>query len=151
MERVMLGVSLRDQITNEEIRRRTRVTDMDGAYSSKNGWTLGSQGVTDNPLCRACMEADETPTHVMLECTGVTELREIHLRSGMSLDGWSSEQQREISTYNKRSGYVGKLSKEKKKKKRHKTVEFGAKGLCNYGLFNSGRLSVYLRMMMMIT
>ncbi|CAH2238899.1 jg13707 [Pararge aegeria aegeria] len=34
-------------------------------------------GVTDIPLCRACMEADETPTHVMLECAGVTEQREI--------------------------------------------------------------------------
>ncbi|CAH2240459.1 jg7151 [Pararge aegeria aegeria] len=27
------------------------------------------------------MEADETPTHVMLECTGVTEQREIYLGS----------------------------------------------------------------------
>ncbi|CAH2267981.1 jg8424 [Pararge aegeria aegeria] len=33
----------------------------------------------DSPLCRACMEADETPT--MLECTGVTEQREIYLGS----------------------------------------------------------------------
>ncbi|CAH2262742.1 jg14966 [Pararge aegeria aegeria] len=28
MERAMLGVSLRDQVRNEEIRRRTRVTDI---------------------------------------------------------------------------------------------------------------------------
>ncbi|CAH2260594.1 jg18274 [Pararge aegeria aegeria] len=28
MERAMLGVSLRDQIRNEEIRRRTRITDI---------------------------------------------------------------------------------------------------------------------------
>ncbi|CAH2246337.1 jg2221 [Pararge aegeria aegeria] len=28
MERAMLGISLRDQIRNEEIRRRTRVTDI---------------------------------------------------------------------------------------------------------------------------
>ncbi|CAH2268895.1 jg21164 [Pararge aegeria aegeria] len=37
--------------------------------------------ITDSPICRACMEADETPTHVMLECTGVAEQREIYLRS----------------------------------------------------------------------
>ncbi|CAH2207450.1 jg902, partial [Pararge aegeria aegeria] len=51
MERAMLGVSLRDQIRNVEIRRRTRVTDiahrvaklnMGGAHGSKKGWTLGS-------------------------------------------------------------------------------------------------------------
>ncbi|CAH2269168.1 jg1701 [Pararge aegeria aegeria] len=63
--------------------------------------------VTDSPLCRACMEKNETPTHVMLECTGVTEQREISQKSsatwaacwdsGTSLDGWSSEQHCEIS------------------------------------------------------
>ncbi|CAH2217958.1 jg21334, partial [Pararge aegeria aegeria] len=37
--------------------------------------------------------------------------------SGTSLDGWSSEQQRKISTYYKRSAYVRKLPREKKKKK----------------------------------
>ncbi|CAH2237922.1 jg18725 [Pararge aegeria aegeria] len=39
--------------------------------------------------------------------------------SGTSLDGWSSEQQWEISTYNKRSANVRKLPREKKKKNSH--------------------------------
>ncbi|CAH2249435.1 jg7977 [Pararge aegeria aegeria] len=30
-------------------------------------------GIRDIPLCRACMEADETPTHVLLQCRGVAE------------------------------------------------------------------------------
>ncbi|CAH2258241.1 jg19932 [Pararge aegeria aegeria] len=42
---------------------------------------LQSSSVTDSPLCRACMEKNKTPTHVMLECTGVTEPREIYLGS----------------------------------------------------------------------
>ncbi|CAH2233741.1 jg20363 [Pararge aegeria aegeria] len=57
VEKAMLGVSLRDQIRNEEIRRRTRVivrhssasckaeVEMGGAHSSENRWTLGFQGV----------------------------------------------------------------------------------------------------------
>ncbi|CAH2262751.1 jg14975 [Pararge aegeria aegeria] len=32
-------------------------------------------GITDRPLCRACMEAHETPTHVLLQCRGVKEQR----------------------------------------------------------------------------
>ncbi|CAH2269281.1 jg15057 [Pararge aegeria aegeria] len=56
MERAMLGVSLCDQIRNEEIRRRTRFTDIaqrvakaeveiGRKLSSENHWTLGFQGV----------------------------------------------------------------------------------------------------------
>ncbi|CAH2226340.1 jg578 [Pararge aegeria aegeria] len=38
MERAMLGVSLRDQIRNEEIRRRTRVTDIAQRVELKWKW-----------------------------------------------------------------------------------------------------------------
>ncbi|CAH2241791.1 jg16353 [Pararge aegeria aegeria] len=58
MKRDMLGVSLRDQIRNVEIRRRTEVTDIAQRVTklrwqwarhivrtcSEKGWTLGSQG-----------------------------------------------------------------------------------------------------------
>ncbi|CAH2226608.1 jg16365 [Pararge aegeria aegeria] len=52
MERAMSEVSLRDRIRNEEIRGRTRVTDIaqrkaevetGGAHSSENRWALGFQ------------------------------------------------------------------------------------------------------------
>ncbi|CAH2259301.1 jg10040 [Pararge aegeria aegeria] len=42
MERAMLGVSLRDQIRNEEIRRRTRVTDI-AQRVAKLKWQLAGQ------------------------------------------------------------------------------------------------------------
>lgn len=32
-------------------------------------------GITDSPICRACLDADETVTHVILECEGVTDQR----------------------------------------------------------------------------
>ncbi|XP_063531089.1 uncharacterized protein LOC134742085 [Cydia strobilella] len=37
--------------------------------------------VTDSPLCRACMEAEETAAHVILECPGVAEYRAQYLGS----------------------------------------------------------------------
>ena len=42
-------------------------------------------GITDSPLCRACMEAEETVAHVLLECTGVTKIREETLGTPRSL------------------------------------------------------------------
>ncbi|CAH2235766.1 jg7624 [Pararge aegeria aegeria] len=41
MERAMLGVSLRDQIRNEEIRRRTRITDMAQRVAKLKGQCAG--------------------------------------------------------------------------------------------------------------
>ncbi|XP_075974068.1 uncharacterized protein LOC142975223 [Anticarsia gemmatalis] len=32
-------------------------------------------GVTDSPLCRGCMEAEETPQHVLVECNSVADQR----------------------------------------------------------------------------
>ncbi|CAH2254189.1 jg14375 [Pararge aegeria aegeria] len=40
---------------------------------------------SDSPLCRACMEANETPTHVLLQCRGVDEQRAAYLGSPVSL------------------------------------------------------------------
>ncbi|CAH2241657.1 jg26957 [Pararge aegeria aegeria] len=80
-------------------------------HSSLNGH-LSIIGVTDSPLCRACVETDETPTHVMLECTGVAEQHEATFPEVLSnlggmlgfLNelGWLSDQQWEISTHKKR-------------------------------------------------
>ncbi|CAH2242085.1 jg6617 [Pararge aegeria aegeria] len=66
------------------------------------------------------METDETPTHVMLECTGVTEQHEIYLGSPATIPEVLSNLGGmlgffEISTYNKRSAYLRKLPREKKK------------------------------------
>lgn len=40
---------------------------------------LFNLGVTDSPLCRACMETEETAAHVMLHCTAVAQYRAKHL------------------------------------------------------------------------
>ncbi|CAH2258536.1 jg12371 [Pararge aegeria aegeria] len=42
-------------------------------------------GITDSPLCRACMKADETPTHVLLRCRGVAQQRAAYLGSPASI------------------------------------------------------------------
>ncbi|CAH2239744.1 jg12163 [Pararge aegeria aegeria] len=41
--------------------------------------------ITDSPLCRACMEADETPTHVLPQYRGVAEQCATYLGSPASL------------------------------------------------------------------
>ncbi|XP_063367833.1 uncharacterized protein LOC134656250 [Cydia amplana] len=42
-------------------------------------------GVTDSPLCRGCMEKEETASHVVLECSGVAPYRAKHLGSPRDL------------------------------------------------------------------
>ncbi|CAH2100382.1 unnamed protein product [Euphydryas editha] len=46
---------------------------------------LFNLGVTDSPLCRACMEAEETAAHIVLECTGLANYRAKHLGSPTTL------------------------------------------------------------------
>ncbi|CAH2232604.1 jg14798 [Pararge aegeria aegeria] len=52
-------------------------------------WDINRLGkmmsITDSPLCRACMETEETATHVMLQCNGVAEQRAAHLGSSATL------------------------------------------------------------------
>ncbi|CAH2266864.1 jg8925 [Pararge aegeria aegeria] len=43
------------------------------------------RGITDSSLCRACVEADETPSHVMLRRNRVAEQRSTELGSPPSL------------------------------------------------------------------
>ncbi|CAH2266861.1 jg8922 [Pararge aegeria aegeria] len=76
------------------------------------------EGVTDSPLWRACIEADETPTHVMLECTGVEEQRVVYLRSPATFPEVLTHNKREILTHNKRRADELKLPRERKKKKK---------------------------------
>ncbi|CAH2242922.1 jg14491 [Pararge aegeria aegeria] len=46
---------------------------------------LSILGRTDSPLCRACMETEETPIHVILQCNGVAEQRAAYLGSSATL------------------------------------------------------------------
>ncbi|CAH2237836.1 jg4412 [Pararge aegeria aegeria] len=67
----MLGVSLHDQIRNEEI-RKTRVSReaeeaLSGAHNSENQWTLGSQ-VAGNATSHRCRVAGSRWTQAVQEC-----------------------------------------------------------------------------------
>ncbi|XP_045507722.1 uncharacterized protein LOC123703686 [Colias croceus] len=46
---------------------------------------LFNLGITDSPLCRACMATEETAAHVIMECKGVAEYRARYLGSPGSL------------------------------------------------------------------
>ena len=46
---------------------------------------LSVLGVTDSPLCRACMEREETAAHVLLECPAVAPYRATHLAMARTL------------------------------------------------------------------
>ena len=46
---------------------------------------LFSLGITDSPLCRGCMEAEETAAHVLIECSAVASYRAKYLRPSRSL------------------------------------------------------------------
>ncbi|CAH2266793.1 jg18922 [Pararge aegeria aegeria] len=48
-------------------------------------WKRILGGITDSPLCIACIQADETPKHVLLRCRGVAEQRTAYLGSLASL------------------------------------------------------------------
>ncbi len=49
---------------------------------NKHMYTLG---ITDSPLCRGCMDEEETAAHVLLECTSVANFRTKHLGTPRSL------------------------------------------------------------------
>ncbi|XP_047990636.1 uncharacterized protein LOC125240780 isoform X2 [Leguminivora glycinivorella] len=47
--------------------------------------TSNNRGATDSPLCRGCMETEETAAHVVLECSGVAPYRAKYLGSPRDL------------------------------------------------------------------
>ncbi|RVE40044.1 hypothetical protein evm_015306 [Chilo suppressalis] len=49
--------------------------------TQKSHLTEWKTGVTDSPLCRGCMEAEETPQHVIMECRSVADQRARLLQS----------------------------------------------------------------------
>ncbi|CAH2239751.1 jg12170 [Pararge aegeria aegeria] len=69
----------------DQLRVETVINDNKVTHLVLNHTEFMGQGITDSPLCRACMEAEETPIHVMLQCNGVAEQRAAHLGSSATL------------------------------------------------------------------
>ncbi|CAH2108833.1 unnamed protein product [Euphydryas editha] len=68
-------------LTRPHLRKITHIITGHGPFNKH----LFNVGVTDSPLCRACLEAEETAAHIILECTGVTTYRARHLGSPRTL------------------------------------------------------------------
>lgn len=66
---------------------RTKLRLLTGAITGHGLFNkhLFTIGVTDSPLCRGCMGAEETAAHVVLECSGVANYRAKFLGSLESL------------------------------------------------------------------
>ncbi|KAJ8712396.1 hypothetical protein PYW07_005238 [Mythimna separata] len=62
------------KLTKLQLRKVTAVTTGHGTLNKH----LSVLGVTDSPLCRACMEEDETAAHLLLSCPVVAGYRAKH-------------------------------------------------------------------------
>ncbi|CAH2099133.1 unnamed protein product [Euphydryas editha] len=69
------------KLTRPRLRKITHIITGHGPFNKH----LFNLGVTDSPLCRACMEAEETAAHIVLECTGLANYRAKHLGSPTTL------------------------------------------------------------------
>ncbi|XP_038217942.1 uncharacterized protein LOC119836631 [Zerene cesonia] len=67
--------------------RRLQLRTITGALTGHGLFNkhLFNLGITDSPLCRACMTTEETAAHVIMECTAVAEYRARHLGCPRSL------------------------------------------------------------------
>lgn len=68
-------------LTRPNLRKITHIITGHGPFNKH----LFNLGVTDSPLCRGCLEAEETAAHIILECTGVTTYRANHLGTPRTL------------------------------------------------------------------
>lgn len=59
------------RLTKQQLRKVTAVTTGHGSFN-KHLYVIG---VTDSPLCRACMEEDETAAHLLQSCPVVADYR----------------------------------------------------------------------------